>query len=341
MRLPSVSAILRWFVLARSLLLAPSEPRQPRSNEVTLTRGIMRLTTVVLVSMLAAPSVWAQQTTLTLSTSANPVVLGQPLTITATVAPTAATGKVTFYYGTTVLGTRTLSGGQATLTTSLLPAGTQPVKAYYAGSASQTASTSTPVAQTVMTLPANGFKTGASYPVGGGAADSILIADFNGDGKADCVVSMQVGGVSVLLGNGDGTLQTPITTLTVPGIVELSQFAAADFNGDGKTDLAFTSSGGTTVSVMLGKGDGTFQSPVTYAAGSVSIAVGDFNGDGIPDLATTGDGTNVDILLGNGDGTFQPSRSFPIGFGALAMVVADFNGDGKAWLSRELLAAGI
>jgi len=68
-----------------------------------------------------------------------------------------------------------------------------------------------------------------------------------------------------------------------------------------------------TVSVFLGNGDGTFQSQVTYATGSgpMSAAVGDFNGDGIPDLAVTNMwGNTVSVLLGNGDGTFRPAFPF-------------------------------
>src|SRR5437870_1062741 len=83
--------------------------------------------------------------------------------------------------------------------------------------------------------------------------------------------------------------------------------AVGDFNGDGKQDLATANSlGSNNVNVLLGNGDGTFQSPVTYGVGNVptSVAVGDFNGDGRQDLATANLVSNtMSVLLGNGDGT--------------------------------------
>jgi len=88
--------------------------------------------------------------------------------------------------------------------------------------------------------------------------------------------------------------------------------AVADFNGDGKLDAAVANQDGSTVSVLLGNGDGTFRTKVDYTAGNVlvSIATGDFNGDGKADLAVVDFGSasvggDVAILLGNGDGTFQ------------------------------------
>ena len=108
--------------------------------------------------------------------------------------------------------------------------------------------------------------------------------------------------------------------------------ATGDFNGDGKLDLAVIGADSNDVAVLLGNGDGTFQPPVLYAAGSdlSSIVAGDFNGDGKLDLAVTDSGTNeVSILLGNGDGTFQPPITDAVGSGPDAMVAGDFNGDGK------------
>src|ERR1700730_2764672 len=82
---------------------------------------------------------------------------------------------------------------------------------------------------------------------------------------------------------------------------------AADFNGDGKLDLAVANSSSNTVSILLGKGDGTFGAKTDFGVGfrPRSVAVGDFNGDGKLDLAVANEfsGT-VSILLGNGDGTF-------------------------------------
>jgi VCBS repeat protein/FG-GAP repeat protein len=125
--------------------------------------------------------------------------------------------------------------------------------------------------------------------------------------------------------------------------------AVGDFNGDGKQDLAVVNSalgppevngvptaGNGNVSILLGKGDGTFEAAVNYSVSSsstnspTSIAVGDFNGDGKLDLAVAnGPANTVSILLGNGDGTFQAPSQYNAGAFAGYVTVADFNGDGK------------
>jgi hypothetical protein len=118
----------------------------------------------------------------------------------------------------------------------------------------------------------------------------------------------------------------------------------ADFNGDGKLDVAVANSGIegaglSVVSVLLGNGDGTFRPAVDYrVAGQgssfVALAVGDFNGDGKPDLVTANantlpGGANVSVLLGNGDGTFQAAKNSRAGAPSQSVAVAHFDGDGK------------
>jgi len=129
------------------------------------------------------------------------------------------------------------------------------------------------------------------------------------------------------LGNGNGTFQAPTT---YPAGNDPTPIAVADFNGDGKLDLAVADT--FAVAILLGNGDGTFQ-PSTYnnTYGGQSIAIADFNGDGNLDLVLSGQsaGYAVGILLGNGDGTFQPATRFAAGQVPYFVAVGDFNGDGR------------
>jgi len=170
------------------------------------------------------------------------------------------------------------------------------------------------------------FQSPQSYRVNA-ASLSVAIGDFNSDGKLDLVTANGNGTITVLLGNGDGTFRAPQSF--APGFLDLKSVVVADFNGDDRLDLAIAgdiNDFGGVVSILLGKGDGTFQPPQHYALGSaVFVAVGDFNGDGIPDLAALG-GIGVNIFLGNGDGTFQPAHGYAVD--GSAVTVGDFNGDG-------------
>jgi hypothetical protein len=119
-----------------------------------------------------------------------------------------------------------------------------------------------------------------------------------------------------------------------------------DFNGDGKSDLAVANYNIHEVSILLGKGDGTFNDAVNYGVGYInSVAVGDFNGDGKADLvAASSQPENVSILLGNGDGTFGAAVNYSTGSYSNSVTVGDFNGDGKAdmvivnWGSSNILS---
>src|SRR5580692_1160992 len=121
-------------------------------------------------------------------------------------------------------------------------------------------------------------------------------------------------------------LQPPLTPAQVGTRGE--GVATGDFNGDGKPDLAVAAGPGLTI--LLGKGDGSFQSGASYSIANftLAIAVGDFNGDSKLDLAVTSSGT-VSVLFGNGDGTFQTPVSYGTGVDPVAVAIGDFNGDGK------------
>jgi subtilase family serine protease len=166
-------------------------------------------------------------------------------------------------------------------------------------------------------------------PATGSYPDSVVTADFNGDGIPDLAVTNSDNyTVTILLGNGDGTFTTKASPTT--GYWPTSMLTA-DFNGDGKPDLAVINGDSNTLTILLGNGDGTFKSAASPQTGSspTALVVGDFNGDGIPDLAVANSqGNTVTILLGNGDGTFTSGASSVTGSGPMAIVTADFNGDG-------------
>jgi hypothetical protein len=165
----------------------------------------------------------------------------------------------------------------------------------------------------------------------------LTAADINLDGYMDVVATAvnDANGrrVNVLLGNGDGTLEEPIT---VNGGTSPTWVAVADLNRDGKPDLAVTNASDSSVYVLLGAGDGTFGTASTFVTGAdpLSVAAADFNGDGKLDLATanTGTGTgSVSILLGNGNGGFGIGQTTSLSSNAQVtmMAIGDINADSK------------
>jgi hypothetical protein len=211
------------------------------------------------------------------------------------------------------------------------------------------------------------FKAASTYGSGALYASGVAVADVNGDGKMDLVVSnlcvsgagancangtsgmVADGAVGVLLGNGNGTFR-PAVSYNSGGETAV-KVTVADVDNDGKPDLVVTNACGDSsnctdsdglVGVLLGNGDGTFQTAVSYDSGGTytqGVATADVNGDGKLDLMVTNfdacstdacpDGS-VDVLRGNGDGTFQAALSYDSGaLAATSVAVADMNGDGR------------
>ncbi|MGO9273506.1 MAG: beta strand repeat-containing protein [Terriglobia bacterium] len=178
------------------------------------------------------------------------------------------------------------------------------------------------------------FTPTAVSPATGGNPRSVVVGDFNGDGKLDLAVANYYNStLTILLGDGTGNF-TPTSVSPATGLDPFS-VTAGDFNGDGKLDLAVANQFGDTLTILLGDGTGNFTpTSVSPTTGSEPVAVvaGDFNGDGKLDLAVAGSNSNrLTILLGDGAGNFTPTSqvSPTTGSQPVGLAVADFNGDGR------------
>jgi hypothetical protein len=171
----------------------------------------------------------------------------------------------------------------------------------------------------------------ADFPLGSGSNPaSVVVGDFNGDGRPDLAVSdSQNNLVSILLGSANGSFVAGGTYGTGPSPTAL---VVADFNGDKRLDLAVVNANAGTISILLGNGDGTFQGRVDYPVGEspVGIVAADFDSDGNIDLATVSvNDSAVAILRGNGDGTFEGQALLLVPSGPTLLAGGDVNGDGK------------
>lgn len=161
----------------------------------------------------------------------------------------------------------------------------------------------------------------------------LALADLNGDGKLDLVAASYSGNlISVLLGNGSGGFASPVTYTAGTTGEQLHSVALADFNGDTKLDVAVTSNLSGATSILLGNGNGTFQSPSTFSTGQypAGIIATDLNGDAKQDLVIAVANSNaMFVLLGNGNGTFQTAVTYSVEAGPQFFRLSDLNGDGK------------
>ena len=179
----------------------------------------------------------------------------------------------------------------------------------------------------------------------GAEPHSVSISDFNGDGKLDFVVTFAADTkVSVYLNTTTPGASAPtfsVKTDFTTGSVSYS-VSIEDFNGDGKPDLVSANAGANTVSVLFnttptGNAAPSFSAKTDFATGSYAgtVSVGDFNGDGKPDMAVTNASSNsVSVLLnttptGNSTPTFSAKTDFTTGTFPYAVSVYDINDDGK------------
>jgi FG-GAP-like repeat len=186
-----------------------------------------------------------------------------------------------------------------------------------------------------------------TLPASGGMAGAV-VADLNGDGKQDLAIAQFnqpsqgpiQGFITSLLGNGNATFQTPVSSPTSD--IGINGIVAADFNGDGKTDLATASvDGDGGLAVFMGNGDGTFGSPISSFTGVSGLnlgpmVAGDFNQDGKSDLVVvsendaTTNSSPMYMLLSEGNGTFQETFLYDLAYGSVpGLATADLNNDGN------------
>jgi hypothetical protein len=187
---------------------------------------------------------------------------------------------------------------------------------------------------TVSVLLGNGdgsFAPEETFPTGKTPRE-LAVGDLNGDGQVDIVTSnLGDNTASILLGKGDGTFSFGGQQAAPAAPLAPFQVVVADLTGNGIPDIITANRPDSSVSVLLGNRDGSFQTKETYATdrGPFSVAVADLDGDGIPDIITANyDGADVSVLLGNGDGTFRPHQDIPAGSAPYDVKVADLNGDG-------------
>jgi len=172
------------------------------------------------------------------------------------------------------------------------------------------------------------FDTWTEYPVAA-YPQGICVGDFNGDGNYDMAVSCYMSDtVSILFGNGDGTLQPPVN---YGSGVAPNNIYPMDLDADGDIDLIMANASQSGIAVLLNDGPGTFSGPAGYCSGysCVAVTVNDFDGDGDPDIAGVDYyGDAMAVIFNYGDGTFTGPSLFSTEMDPTSLVSADFDLDG-------------
>jgi hypothetical protein len=190
----------------------------------------------------------------------------------------------------------------------------------------------------VWILPGNGDGTFQNPVLSTALTTPMAAADVNGDGELDLVGIKNSGAATVLLGNGDGSFMDLHSIALASTYISAGAGVAADFNGDGKLDLAVSEQNypNGQVAVVLAKGNGKFGQPIVSALSTTAtnpylMLAADFNGDGKSDLVVLDDNaTGFQVLPGRGDGSFGTPVDTPLTYAVLSLAAADLNKDGKA-----------
>src|SRR5882757_2405158 len=298
----------------------------------------------------------ATPTQTTLSLSAASVPPGTAITFTAKVTSNGAAaypGQVLFCNAdaphcqdVAILGTAQLTSDGTAITHMKLGIGNHNIKAFFTGT-TRTAVTmpnagpprlpSTSSTQTVTVESAGTVPTSTTLTASGGSGPFQLTSTVTTPARpiAGGSVTFIAGGTvlgRVPISAGASSLQLGPTFSSDDTGDPINQTVSGDFNNDGIPDLALSYFTQTFLTILLGKGDGTFNAqpnaPIGHTGGGLTTA--DFNGDGIPDIAV-GDYVGccaVSILLGKGDGTFTLQPPVPVGNASVQLLALDFNGDG-------------